>query len=156
MMAMATDRPFAERLMDRITDIYIESVDRYLEQVGEYIDVFTYWDDVSTQDGWMIGPETYAALVKPRQKRLFDAIKRRTNAKLFYHCCGAASELYPHLVADLLRRPEREDPLGVHAAAPEDEVAPEALLELLRVHTASADLDRIDDVHPDLDEVRRR
>jgi uroporphyrinogen decarboxylase len=98
MMAMATDRAFAERLMDRITDIYIESVDRYLEQVGEYIDVFTYWDDVSTQDGWMIGPEMYAALVKPRQKRLFDAIKRRTNAKLFYHCCGAASELYPHLV----------------------------------------------------------
>ncbi len=98
MMAMVTDRPFAERLMDQITDIYIESVDRYLEQVGEYIDVFTYWDDVSTQDGWMIGPETYAALVKPRQRRLFDAIRRRTNAKIFYHCCGAASELYPHLV----------------------------------------------------------
>ncbi len=98
MMAMVTDRPFAERLMDRVTDIYIESVDRYLEQVGEYIDVFTYWDDVSTQDGWMISPEAYAALVKPRQRRLFDAIRRRTNAKLFFHCCGAASELYPHLV----------------------------------------------------------
>ena len=98
MMAMVTDRPFAERLMDRITDIYIESVDRYLEAVGEFIDVFTYWDDVSTQDGWMISPETYAALVKPRQRRLFEAIKRRTNAKLFYHCCGAASGLYPHLV----------------------------------------------------------
>ena len=98
MMAMVADRPFAERLMDQVTDIYIESVDRYLEQVGEYIDVFTYWDDVSTQDGWMISPEAYAALVKPRQRRLFDAIRRRTNAKLFFHCCGAASELYPHLV----------------------------------------------------------
>jgi uroporphyrinogen decarboxylase len=98
MMAMVTDRPFAERLMDRITDIYIESVDRYLEAVGEFIDVFTYWDDVSTQDGWMISPETYAALVKPRQRRLFEAIMRRTNAKLFYHCCGAASGLYPHLI----------------------------------------------------------
>jgi uroporphyrinogen decarboxylase len=84
--------------MDRITDIYIESVDRYLEQVGDYIDVFTYWDDVSTQDGWMISPQTYAALVKPRQKRLFEAIRRRTNAKLLYHCCGAAAELYPHLI----------------------------------------------------------
>jgi uroporphyrinogen decarboxylase len=98
MMAMVSDRPFAERLMDRITDIYIESVDRYLEQVGDYIDVFTYWDDVSTQDGWMISPQTYAALVKPRQKRLFEAIRRRTNAKLLYQCCGAAVELYPHLI----------------------------------------------------------
>ncbi len=98
LMAMVTDRPVAGRLMDRVTDIYIESVDRYLEQVGEFIDVFTYWDDVSTQDGWMISPETYVTLVKPRQKRLFEAIRRRTSAKLFFHCCGAASELYPHLV----------------------------------------------------------
>jgi uroporphyrinogen decarboxylase len=98
MMAMVTDRAFAERLMDRITDIYIESVDRYLGQVGEYIDVFTYWDDVSSQEGWMISPSLYVSMVKPRQKRLFDAIKQRTRAKLFYHCCGAASELYPHLV----------------------------------------------------------
>ena len=59
-----------------------------------------------------------------------------------------------NFVADLLRRPEREDSLRVHAAAPEDEVAPELLLELASVHPARADLDRVDDVHPDLDEVR--
>jgi uroporphyrinogen decarboxylase len=98
MMAMITDRPFAERLMDGITEIYIASVERYLDQVGEYIQVFTFWDDLSTQDGWMISPDLYASLIKPRQRRLFEAIKRRTRAKLFYHCCGAASELYPHLI----------------------------------------------------------
>ena len=59
-----------------------------------------------------------------------------------------------NFVADLLRRPEREDPLSVHAAAPEDEVAPEAFLQLPCVHSARADLDRIHDIHPDLDEVR--
>jgi hypothetical protein len=59
-----------------------------------------------------------------------------------------------NFVADLLRRPEREDSLRVHAAAPEDEVAPEALLEPVRVHPACADLDRIDDIHPDIDQVR--
>jgi uroporphyrinogen decarboxylase len=98
MMAMVLDRPFAERLMDRITDIYIESVDRYLGEVGEYIDVFTFWDDVATQDGWMISPELYVDLVKPRQRRLFEAIKRRTDAKLFYHGCGAVFDLIPHLI----------------------------------------------------------
>ena len=49
MMALLSERRFAERLMDRITDIYIESVDRYLGQVGDLIDVFTFWDDVATQ-----------------------------------------------------------------------------------------------------------
>jgi uroporphyrinogen decarboxylase len=98
MMAMVLDRPFAERLMDGITDIYIESVDRYLAQVSEYIQVFTFWDDVCSQDGWMISPDLYVSLVKPRQRRLFEAIKQRTKAKLFYHGCGAVYDLVPHLI----------------------------------------------------------
>ena len=98
MMALLSERAFAERLADRVTDIYIESVDRYLGQVGELIDVLTFWDDVSTQAGWMISPETYVEVIKPRQKRLFEAIKARTDAKLFYHGCGAVFELIPHLV----------------------------------------------------------
>jgi uroporphyrinogen decarboxylase len=98
MMALLTERAFSERLVDRITDIYIESVDRYLGAVGGLIDVFTFWDDVATQAGWMINPETYVEVIKPRQKRLFEAIRARTGAKLFYHGCGAVFELIPHLV----------------------------------------------------------
>ena len=60
--------------------------------------MFTFWDDVATQSGWMISPETYVEVIKPRQKRLFDAIKARTGAKLFYHGCGAVFDLIPHLV----------------------------------------------------------
>jgi uroporphyrinogen decarboxylase len=73
-------------------------VDRYLGQVGELIDVFTFWDDVATQHGWMISPSTYVEVIKPRQKRLFEAIKSRTKAKLFYHGCGAVFDLIPHLI----------------------------------------------------------
>lgn len=46
----------------------------------------------------MISPELYVSLVKPRQRRLFEAIKARTAAKLFYHGCGAVFELIPHLI----------------------------------------------------------
>ena len=98
MMSMLSAPEFAARLVDGITDIYIESVDRYLSQVGELIDVFTFWDDVATQQGWMINPDSYVEVIKPRQKRLFEAIKARTDAKLFYHGCGAVYELIPHLI----------------------------------------------------------
>lgn len=98
MEAMLLDRPFAERLVDGIADIYVESVNRYLDQVGQYIDVFTFWDDVCAQDGWMISPAIYASLIKPRQRRLFDAIKAKTDAKIFYHGCGAVFDLVPHLI----------------------------------------------------------
>jgi uroporphyrinogen decarboxylase len=98
LMALVSEPAFADRMMDRITDIYIESCNRYLDQVGPYIQVFTFWDDVCGQDGWIIKPELYVKLIKPKQRRLVEAIKKKTAAKLFYHSCGAAYDLIPHLI----------------------------------------------------------
>jgi len=98
LMALASEPAFADRLMEQITDIYIESCNNYLDQVGEYLQVFTYWDDVNTQNGWMISPELFRRMIKPKEKRLVEAIKRKTNAKLFFHGCGAAFDLIPDLI----------------------------------------------------------
>jgi len=98
MMGMLTAPQFSEALVDGIVETYIEAVDRYLAQVGEYIDVFTFWDDVATQQGWMISPQSYIDVIKPRQKKLFAAIKERADVKIFYHGCGAVYELIPHLI----------------------------------------------------------
>jgi len=98
MMTMLTDRRAAERLLDGITDHYIEGAERHLEAVGEFLDVYQYGDDVATQETWMISPDAYAGLIKPRQRRLFEAIRSKTEAKLFYHGCGAVFDLIPHLI----------------------------------------------------------
>jgi uroporphyrinogen decarboxylase len=98
LMALVTEPAFADRLMETITDIYIESCNSYLEEVGPYIQVFTYWDDLAGQNGWIINPEIYLKVIKPKQKRLVDAIKKKTNAKLFYHSCGATRGLIPDLI----------------------------------------------------------
>ncbi len=98
LMALITEPQFADRLMDKITDIYIESCNNYLDEIGEYIQVFTFWDDVCGQDGWLIRPDLYRKLIKPKQRRLVEAIKRKTNARLFYHSCGATFDLIPDLI----------------------------------------------------------
>ena len=98
MMSLVDDPKYAERLTGRLTDLYIESCDRYLDEVGQYIQVFLFWDDVTGQDGWLISPETYRKIIKPNQRRLFEAIKRKTDAKIFYHGCGAAFELVGDLI----------------------------------------------------------
>lgn len=98
MMAMVLDRPAAELLLDGVTDFLIEEARRYLDQVGPFLDVYQYGDDVATQQSWMISPESYVTLIKPRQRRLFDAIKAKTEAKLMYHGCGAVFDLIPHLI----------------------------------------------------------
>jgi uroporphyrinogen decarboxylase len=98
MMALVTEHTFADRLMGTITDIYIESCRRYLDQVGPYIQVFTFWDDLAGQNGWLINPVVYLNIIKPKQKRLVEEIKKKTDAKLFYHSCGATRGLIPDLI----------------------------------------------------------
>ncbi len=98
MIALVKEPKFADRLMEQIAEIYIESCNNYLEQVGEYLQVFTYWDDVSGQDGWLISPEIYRQRIKPKQRRLLEAIKSKTDAQVYYHCCGAVYDLIPDLI----------------------------------------------------------
>ena len=98
LIALVSEPKFADRLMEQITDIYIESCNRYLDEVGKYIQVFTYWDDVNTQDGWMIRPELYQKMIKPKERRLVEAIKKKTDAKIFFHGCGATFDLIPDLI----------------------------------------------------------
>ena len=97
-MALVTEPKFADRLMGQITDIYIESCNNYLEQVGEYLHVLTCWDDVCGQDGWLIAPDLYRKMIKPKQRRLLEAIKSKTDAKVYYHGCGAVYDLIPDLI----------------------------------------------------------
>ena len=47
----------------------------YLDHGGKYIQVFTFWDDVAGQNGWLIRPEHYRRMIRPKQKRL--AVCRR-------------------------------------------------------------------------------
>ena len=56
LIALVREPAFANRLMDQLTDLYIESCNNYLEQVGEFLDVFVYCDDICGQNGWLISP----------------------------------------------------------------------------------------------------
>lgn len=98
MATMLTDRRLAEYLLDGITEHYVEEASLYMDQLGPYLDVYQYGDDVATQLGWMIGPELYASMIKPRQAKLIAAVKARTPAKFMYHGCGAVFDLIPHLI----------------------------------------------------------
>jgi uroporphyrinogen decarboxylase len=98
LMALVTETEFADRMMEQITDIYIESCVNYLEQVGQFLQVFTYWDDVCGQNGWLIAPDVYRKMIKPKQRRLVNAIKSNTDAKIYYHSCGAVFDLIPDLI----------------------------------------------------------
>lgn len=98
LMSLAANEKFADTVMSKITDIYIETCNRYLDLLGSYLDVFIYWNDMTGQEGPMISPDTYRRLIKPKDKKIIEAAKNKTNAKIFYHCCGACREFIPDLI----------------------------------------------------------
>jgi len=98
LISLASYKKFADEVMEKITELYIENSIRYLEEIGDMIQVFVYWNDLSTQTGPMISPEIYRKLIKPKDKKLIEAIKSKTDAKIFYHCCGAVKDFIPDLI----------------------------------------------------------
>lgn len=92
LMLCASDKDLADYLMGKIAEIYMEATSIYLDEVGKYIQVFAYWDDITGQSGPLVSPDFYRKYIKPKQKRLYDLIHKKTDAKIYLHCCGACKE----------------------------------------------------------------
>jgi len=96
--SLVTNKRFANEVMEKITELYIENSSQYLDEIGKYIKVFVYWNDIAAQTGPMISPEIYHKLIKPKDKKLIEIVKSKTGAKVFYHSCGAVKDFIPDLI----------------------------------------------------------
>jgi len=86
-------------LLDRMTEVHLENLRRYLDAVGEYIHIIAMGDDLGTQTGPWMRPEKYRKLVKPRHARIFHYIKARSpHLYVFLHSCGSIYQLLPDLI----------------------------------------------------------
>lgn len=95
---MIENRAFCEALLDRTSRFWIDWMAGFLDQVGDLVDVIMIGDDLAGQDGPLFSPSFYRAVVKPRQRAVIDAIRKRTGAKIWYHTCGSCLELIPDLL----------------------------------------------------------
>jgi uroporphyrinogen decarboxylase len=98
MLDLAGDPDFALALMRKITDLMKASVIGLLEETGEYIDVLVTGDDLGSQNATLISPRMYRRMIKPFHAEIYQEIKKRTRAKIFYHSDG---NIYP-LLGDLV------------------------------------------------------
>jgi len=98
LLLLVKNRKAANYVLSKICEVYEEAIIRFLDEVGDLVQVVLYWDDVAGQDNLLISPRLYRELIKPKQKRLFDTIRARTKAKIFYHTDGAVRELIPDFI----------------------------------------------------------
>ena len=98
LLDLAMNEGFAEALLCRIAEYHTALFDRILTEVGAYIQVVMVADDLGTQMGPMISPETYRRLIKPAQKRVYQRIKSKTGAFIFLHSCGSVRQFIPDFI----------------------------------------------------------
>jgi uroporphyrinogen decarboxylase len=98
LLDLAADPDFALALLRKITDLMKASVIGLLEEAGDYIDVLVTGDDLGSQNATLISPKMYRRMIKPFHVEIYQEIKKRTKAKIFYHSDG---NIYP-LLGDLV------------------------------------------------------
>lgn len=98
LMGIASDPKFSDLVLGKMFDIYYDATVRMLEEVGDILDVWVYWDDLSGQKSPLISQRWYKKHLMPLHRKLFDKVKSMTNAKIFFHICGAARPWIPSLI----------------------------------------------------------
>jgi uroporphyrinogen decarboxylase len=93
-MDLGADHDFVHALMGKLTFLMRSAVEKLLEEAGDYIDVVITGDDLGSQNTTLISTSMYRELIKPYHVELYQAIKQRTRAKIFYHSDG---NIYPFL-----------------------------------------------------------
>ena len=97
-MDMMENPSFCEALLERVLGFWLDYYTGFLKEIGDIIDVVMIGDDLAGQNGPLFPPEFYRSVVKPRQKELVQHIKSLTDAKIWYHTCGAVVEYIPDLL----------------------------------------------------------
>jgi len=93
---MMVNKEAAHYLVDEITRCEMAYWDIFLDAVGPYVDIVQRVADVGMQCGLMISKELYREYIKPAEKKVYDHIKKMApHVKIWYHSCGAISELIP-------------------------------------------------------------
>ena len=98
LMLLAEDPPKVHAFLDRLLEIHMANLERFLGAVGPAIDVILFGDDLGMQGGPQISPAMYREYFKPRHKLMWTRAKQIAPVKVMLHCCGGVRELLPDLI----------------------------------------------------------
>ena len=78
-----------QQFLERLANIYLKSLEKWLQAVGPYIDIVLFGDDLGSQSGPMISVDMYREFYKPHHKKLWRRAKELSDVKVLLHSCGA-------------------------------------------------------------------
>jgi uroporphyrinogen decarboxylase len=98
-MLLAGEPQRAHRFLDKLMEIHLRNLDRFLRAVGDSIDIIMFGDDLGMQSGPQVSPAMYREFFKPREQLMWNIVKQRApHLKIQLHCCGGVRELLSDLI----------------------------------------------------------
>jgi len=98
LMLLAGNPARAHEFLDRLVEIHLVNLERYLAAVGPYIDIIVFGDDLGMQKGPQMSRAMYQEFFKPRHARMWRRAKELANVKVMLHCCGGVRPLLDDLI----------------------------------------------------------
>ncbi len=98
LMLLAEEPQRAHEFLDRLVEIHLRNLEKFLRAAGPYIDVILFGDDLGMQGGPQISPQMYREFFGPRHREMWRRVKELSRAKIMLHCCGGVRPLLPHLI----------------------------------------------------------
>ncbi len=98
LMLLAGNPKRAHEFLDRLVELHLEGLERYLNAVGDSIDIILFGDDLGMQNGPQMSTAMYEEFFKPRHARMWNRAKELADVKVMLHCCGGVQPLLQHLI----------------------------------------------------------
>jgi uroporphyrinogen decarboxylase len=98
-LAMLAGNPRrVHQFLDRLVEIHMANLERFLGAVGPHIDIIVFGDDLGMQTGPQMSPRMYREFFKPRHAAMWRRAKELAKVKVMLHCCGGVRELLRDLI----------------------------------------------------------
>ena len=99
LMLLAGEPRRAHQFLDKLMEIHLRNLDRFLRTVSPFIDIIMFGDDLGMQSGPQVSPAMYREYFKPRERTMWQLVKQKApHLKIQLHCCGGVRELLPDLI----------------------------------------------------------
>jgi len=98
LMLLAGDPPRAHEFLDRLVEVHLANLEKFLGLVGPYIDIILFGDDLGMQTGPQMSRAMYEEFFKPRHASLWRRAKELADVKVMLHCCGGVRPLLDDLI----------------------------------------------------------
>lgn len=92
-VAVMTERPWVEEMMEHLTELTLTMIDRALPRQG--VDLAWWWEDMCYNRGPLLSPRIFGEIMVPRYKRITRALREHGIDINVLDCDGRIYELAP-------------------------------------------------------------